>query len=89
MKYTKYFGLITKEQGQINLPPDQFQRMMNIVHLEGVILGLNKAKETFKDTNLYYKYDIIIILDNEMKFSELTGNISPNLLLKEMVLMSD
>jgi len=88
MIYTKYFGLITKEQGQINLPPDQFQRMMNIVHLEGVILGLNKAKETFKDTNLYYKYDIII-LNNGTKLSELTGNLFPNLLLKEMMLFSD
>ncbi|MFA5300788.1 MAG: hypothetical protein WC389_21570 [Lutibacter sp.] len=88
MIYTKYFGFITKEQGQINLLPDQFQRMMNIVHLEGVILGLNKARETFKDTNLYYKYDIII-LDNSTKLSELIGNISPNLLLKEMVLLSD
>ncbi|NEW79023.1 MAG: hypothetical protein GZ086_06260 [Gelidibacter sp.] len=88
MKYTKYFGLIIKEQGQINLPPDQFQRMMNIVHLEGVILGLNKAKETFKDTNLYYKYDIII-LDNATKLSALTGNISPNLLLKKMMLFLD
>ncbi|MGV8944867.1 MAG: hypothetical protein ACOH1N_00430 [Lutibacter sp.] len=62
--------------------------MMNIVHLEGVILGLNKAKETFKDTNLYHKYDIII-LDHTTKLSDLTGNIAPNLLLKEMVLVSD
>ena len=88
MIYTKYFGLITKEQGQINLPPDQLQRMMNIVHLEGVILGLNKAKETFKDTNLYYKYDIII-MKNKMNLSELTGNKSPNLLLEQMVLFCD
>ena len=61
---------------------------MNIVHLEGVILGLNRAKETFKDTNLYYKYDIVI-LDNATKLSELTRNLSPNLLLKEMMLYSD
>ncbi|MGV8946142.1 MAG: hypothetical protein ACOH1N_06905 [Lutibacter sp.] len=88
MIYTKYFGFITKEQGLINLPLDQFQRMMNIVHLEGVILGLNKAKETFKDTNLYHKYDIIL-LDNATKLLDLTGNIAPNLLLKEMVLRSD
>lgn len=53
MKYTKYFGLITKEQGRLNLSTQQFQRMMNIVHIEGVVLGLNKAKETYKDTNQY------------------------------------
>jgi len=45
MKYTKYFGLIAKEQGRLNLPTIQFQRLMNIVHLEGVLFGLNKAKE--------------------------------------------
>jgi len=28
-------------------------------------------------------------LENETKLSELTGNIAPNLLLKEMALMSD
>ena len=60
MKYTKYFGLITKEQGRLNLPTDQFQRMMNIVHVEGVVAGLTIAKETYKDTNQYYKYDMII-----------------------------
>jgi len=54
---------------------------MNIVHLEGVILGLNKAKETFKDTNIYYKYDIIL-LDNATKLSVLTWNLSPNIYLK-------
>jgi len=60
MKYTKYFGLITKEQGRLNLSTEQFQRMMNIVHLEGVIIGLNKVKDTNKDTKQYYNYDIII-----------------------------
>jgi hypothetical protein len=84
MKYTKYFGLMTKEQGRLNLPTMQFQRLMNIVHLEGVILGLNKAKETYLNTNQYYKYDIII-LDENKKLSALTGNITPELLLKEMV----
>jgi len=33
MKYTKYFGLMTKEQGRLNLATMQFQRLMNIVHL--------------------------------------------------------
>jgi hypothetical protein len=88
MKYTKYFGLMTKEQGRLNLATQQFQRLMNIVHLEGVILGLNKAKETYINTNQYYKYDIIILGENK-KLSDLTGNLTAELLLKEMVQFSE
>lgn len=53
MKYTKYFGFITKEQGKLNLSTDQFQRMMNIVHVEGVVAGLNKAQEANKNMDSY------------------------------------
>ncbi|MDO9137482.1 MAG: hypothetical protein Q7U21_06635 [Lutibacter sp.] len=84
MKYTKYFGLMTKEQGRLNLPTMQFQRLMNIVHLEGVLFGLHKAKEANKDTQAYHKYDILIFNENT-KLNELTGNLTPDLLLKEMV----
>jgi hypothetical protein len=88
MKYTKYFGLMTKEQGRLNLSTMQFQRLMNIVHLEGVLFGLNKAKESNKDTQAYYKFDILIFKE-DMKLAELTGNLSPELLLKEMVQFED
>ena len=83
MKYTKYFGLMTKEQGRLNLPTMQFQRLMNIVHLEGVLFGLHKAKEANKDTQAFHKYDILIFNENT-KLNELTGNLTPDLLLKEM-----
>jgi len=88
MKYTRYFGLITKEQGKLNLSTDQFQRMMNIVHVEGVVAGLTKAKEANKDRDSYYKYDIIILKENDL-LSELTGNLAPDKLLKEMMKFSD
>ena len=88
MRCTKYFGLITKEQGRLNLSTEQFQRMMNIVHVEGVILGLNTAKETYKDTNQYYKYDTIIF-KQEVQLADLTGNLAPDLLLREMMAFSD
>ena len=82
MKYTKYFGLISRHQGQLNLSPSEFQRMMNIVHLEGVICGLNRAKESYKDTNLYHRYDVII-LKYDTQLSELTDNVPPPELLRE------
>lgn len=88
MKYTRYFGLITKEQGTMNLSTDQFQRMMNIVHIEGVLAGLNIAKEANKNMDSYHKYDILILKENEV-LSKLTGNLEPSLLLKEMVQHSE
>ena len=88
MKYTRYFGLITKEQGRLNLSTEQFQRMMNIVYVEGVILGLNNAKETYKNTKQYYKYDTLI-LRQEIQLSDLTSNLAPDLLLKEMMRFSN
>lgn len=51
---------MTKEQGRLNLSMLQFQRLMNIVHLEGVLFGLSKAKEANKDIQAYHKYDILI-----------------------------
>ncbi len=88
MKYTKYFGLITKEQGTMNLSTDQFKRMMNIVHIEGVIAGLTNAKEANKNMDSYHKYDILILKENEV-LSKLTGNLAPDILMQEMVAVSD
>ncbi len=45
---------------------------MNIVHLEGVLFGLHKAKEANKDTQAYHKYDILIF-NEDVKLAELTG----------------
>ena len=83
MKYSKYFGLITRDKGDLNLSTAQFQRLMNIVFLEGSISGLSKAKQTYKDTNQFYRYDTIIFKESR-KLSELTGNLDPDKLLKEM-----
>lgn len=84
MKYTKYFGLMTKEQGRLNLSTMQFQRLMNIVHLEGALFGLRKAKEANKDKQEYHKYDMLIF-NAALKLTELTGALITHLLLEEMV----
>ena len=83
MKYSKYFAIITRDNGSLNLPTAQFQRLMNIVFVEGSISGMNKAKETYKDTNQYYRYDTLLF-KMEMQLSDLTGNIDPKDLIKEM-----
>ena len=79
---------MTKEQGRLNLSTMQFQRLMNIVHLEGVLSGLHKAKEANKNMQVYHKYDILIF-NEELKLAELTGNLSSDLLLKEMARFSE
>ena len=83
MKYSKYFGLITRDKGGLNLSTAQFQRLMNIVFVEGSISGLNRAKETYKETNQYFRYDTIIFKENK-RLTDLTGNLPPDKLLKEM-----
>ena len=83
MKYSKYFGAITRDKGNLNLSTAQFQRLMNIVFVEGSISGMNKAKETYKDTNQYYRYDTLLF-KMEMQLSDLTGNLKLKDLIKEM-----
>ena len=56
MKYTKYFGLISRHQGQLNLPPSEFQRMMNIVHLTGLTFATAEK--------------ILFALDSKMEFEK-------------------
>ena len=56
---------------------------MNIVFVDGVINGLNNAKQIYKDTELFYKYDMLIFKES-MKLTDLTGNLAPDRLLKEM-----
>lgn len=84
MEYNKYFALITKEYGSINVDTYQFQRMMNIVHIEGVLVGMNKIKETLKNTPESFKYELFIFKQGQ-KLTELTGNLEPILLVEEMM----
>ena len=84
MKYSKYFGTVTKDIGQPNLNTEQFRRMMNIVSAEGVVQGLRIIKEKYKNTTAYYKFDVDIY-KHQRVLTDLTGNLKPEDLLKEMV----
>lgn len=85
MIYSRYFSSITKENGQPNLNSDQFRRMMNIVFTEGVIHGMGMIKK--KDKSEYFKYDMLIF-NHRITLTDLTGNLKPGDLLKEMYLLS-
>ena len=87
MQYTKYFSILTKENGQPNLNTEQFRRMMNIVSVEGVIVGMTQIKEKYKNTNSYYKFDMDIFKSQKV-LTNLTGNLKPEDLMKEMLRFS-
>ena len=84
MQYTKYFSFIVKENGQPQISSESFRTMMNVIYLEGVINGLNKAKEAHKGTDVYYKYDVSIFRE-EKRLTDITGNLDPDDLLKRML----
>ena len=85
MNYANYFSTITKDNGQPNLSPDQFRRMMNIIYIEGVIQGIKRIKK--KETAQSFKYDILIFKHDSV-LTELTGNLKPLELMREMVRLS-
>lgn len=88
MKYSSYFSSVTKENGPPNLNPEQFKRLMNITFIEGVIQGLNKVKQEYKDSPYYYKFDTFIF-KYDMLLAQLTGNLNPTDLLREMYNLSE
>ena len=85
MIYANYFSSVTKDNGQPNLSADQFRRMMNIVYIEGVINGIKRIKK--KETGQFFKYDVLIFKHDSV-LTELTGNLRPNALLREMYRLS-
>jgi hypothetical protein len=88
MKYSKYFGSVTKGNGQPNLNTEQFRRMMNIISVEGIIQGMNRIKEKYKNTQYYYKYDLDIF-KHQRVLTTLTGNLKAEDLFREMIMDSN
>ena len=75
--YTNYFSMLIKEQGIPQFTPEYFRKMMNIVYLEGSIIGIRKIKEQNRNTKDYHKYDLIIFRF-EKQLTEITQNVEPS-----------
>ncbi len=75
MQYSKYLGALVRNNGVPNLSTLAFQQLMNIVHLEGQIEGVKKAKKLNQEDELY-KYDMIIFNIGK-SLTEITGNLPP------------
>lgn len=82
MRYSKYFGQIVKDQGTPYLSESSFQKMMNIVFLEGKVEGLKKARKLEKESP--GKFDMPIFSLGK-QLTDLTGNIEPKELLKILI----
>jgi len=59
MKYTKFFAGYVNTQGSPNLQPDQFKQLMNLIHLEGQIAGIDRVIEKFKHIDNPQKYEFV------------------------------
>jgi len=88
MKYSKYFGYMTRNNGQPHLDLIQFQRMMNIISVEGIIYGLKMIKEKYKDTPGYFQYDTDIF-NHKKRLDKLSNNLTPEDLFKDLIESSE
>ncbi|MFD0836695.1 hypothetical protein ACFQ0I_13030 [Mariniflexile aquimaris] len=83
MKYTKYFSGVLRNQGVPNLNVEQFAKLMNIVSLESRMQELLDIKESNKNREEYYKYDVRI-KRLQSKILKLTLGEDPNIVLRKM-----
>jgi hypothetical protein len=81
MKYTKFFSSLVNTAGSPNLDNDQFKKLMNIIHFEGQIAGVDKVINKFKSIDGEHKYNSIKA-DLETKLESITNGLSPAELLE-------
>jgi hypothetical protein len=81
MKYSDYFSHHFKYYGIPNLNLEQYQRLMNIVFMEGHLSGLSEnPKDTLRNSTLRYR--------GIKSLNQLTKRLPPNKLLDEMEKLS-
>lgn len=78
MMYSNYFKGIINEGNALSLSTSCITTMMNIIHLEGKLAGMNALKDKYDQAK--FNVDIFNV---ERKLSELTGNIPPRQLLEK------
>lgn len=81
MKYTKFFSGYVNNYGSPNLEPDQFKQLMNLIHLEGQIAGIDQVIEKFKQIDNPYKYEFVKVSINQ-KINAVSRGLEPKELLE-------
>lgn len=86
MQYSKYIGAIIRDHGVLQLNASQHRRLLNISSLEGRIHSVLTLKDELVGREKH-KYDMWLYKLNK-QLTELTGNLTPQKLLEEMIWMS-
>jgi hypothetical protein len=81
MRYTKFFAGYVNTKGSPNLQPDQFKQLMNLIHLEGQIDGIDRVIDKFKHIDPPHKYDFVKVNINKL-IHEVSKGLSPSELLE-------
>jgi hypothetical protein len=81
MKYTKFFSGYINSHGSPNLQPHQFKQLMNLIHLEGQIAGIDHVIEKFKHIDNPQKYEFVKVSITQ-KIDEVSKGLSPAELLQ-------
>jgi hypothetical protein len=81
MKYTKFFSGYVNTQGSPNLQPDQFKQLMNLIHLEGKLAGIDRIIEKFKQIDGPHKYEFMK-RPLQKQIDEVSKGLSPKQLLE-------
>jgi hypothetical protein len=81
MKYTKFFAGYVNTQGSPNLQSDHFKQLMNLIHLEGQIAGIDRVIEQFKQVDHPQKYEFVKV-NILKKIDEVSKGLPPAELLQ-------
>ncbi len=81
MKFTKFIAGYINTQGSPNLQPDQFKQLMNLIHLEGQLAGIDRVIEKLKNTDGPHKYEFLKV-GIQTKIDEVSKGLSPAELLQ-------
>jgi hypothetical protein len=81
MKYTKFFAGYVNSNGSPNLHSDQFKQLMNLIHLEGQIAGIDRVIEQFKQVDHPQKYEFVKV-NILQKIDEVSKGLPPAELLQ-------
>ena len=81
MLYAEYFGERVRHIGVPKLSVDQFRRMMNIIHVEGIILGMRDSGDPRRYYTQRYR--------QTKSLNELTQRLPPEELFAQMLHLSE
>lgn len=81
MIYAEYFGLMVNNYCVPKLNKEQFKRMMNIIHIEGIIIGMQQSGEPDKYVHQRYR--------QTKSLNELTKRQKPEVIYADLIKQSE